>query len=265
MGLDRKKESGDREGKPLPRRTSAVQSADAARFLGNCQVTPSSVRAVQRMAGNAAATAYVQRVTDADRDKANARRERWAARDTGRGGAQQAESFTSHETAFGPYNERPGRGGAPYISSNKKQYPGTQGDDRYVREEENQFTGLIPTLDAEQFLPLVEALKGRELSEEDIAGLSDEQCRAAAMLMGIANAEAVREPGAIKHIRSALRRQANPSHEAPEFLNDYPQGRIGGAQHERRVRSGRARRATPEVETILDASSSSDESTSRRR
>lgn len=265
MGFDRKRESGEREGKALPPRTSATQSANAARFLGNRQVTQASLRAVQRMAGNAAAAAYVQRVTDEDREKANARRERWAKRDTGRGGTQQAESFTTHETSFGPYNERPGYGGAPYISSNKKQYPGTQGDDRYVREEENQFTGLIPTLDAEQFHPLVDALKGRELSEEDIEGLSDEQCRAAAMLMGIANAEAVREPGAIKHIRSALRRQANPYHEATEFLNDYPQARVGGAQHEKRVRSGKARRSTPEVETILDASSSSDEDTSSRR
>ncbi|MFF5474806.1 hypothetical protein [Streptomyces achromogenes] len=221
--------------------------------------------AVQRTAGNAVAAARVQRVTDEERDKADARRERWAKRDIERGGTQPATSFTTHQTPFGPYNERPGRGGAPYISSNREQYPGTQGDDRYVREEESQFTGLIPALDAEHFHLLVEALKGGQLSEEEIEGLSDEQCRAAAMIMGVASAEAVREPGAIKHIRSALRRQANPYHEAPEFLNDYPQARIGGAQHEKRVRSGRTRRATPEVETILDASSSSDESTSNRR
>ncbi|MEU5578837.1 hypothetical protein ABZ791_00045 [Streptomyces huasconensis] len=261
MGFDRKTERGEREGKALPARTSATQSVNAAPLLGNAQVTQASVLAVQRMAGNAAATAYVQRVTDEDRDKANARRERWAKRDIRRGGAQQAESFTTHETPFGPFNERPGRGRAPYITTNMDQYPGTQPTDgRYVREEESQYTGLIPALDAEQFLPLVEALKGRELSKEEIEGLSDDQCRAAAMLMGIATAEAVREPGALKHIRSALRRQADPSHEAPEFLNDYPQGRAGGAQHEKRVRSGRTRRATPEVETILEASSSSDES-----
>ncbi|MEH0417302.1 hypothetical protein [Streptomyces sp. B21-083] len=260
MGFDRKKERSEREDKALPPRTSATQSTNVAPFLGNRRVTQPSVRAVQRMAGNAAATAYVQRVTDDDRDKANARRERWAKRDTERGGAQQAESFTTHETSFGPYNERPGRGGAPYVTTNMGQYPGTQRTDgRYVREEESQFTGLIPALDAEQFLPLVEALKKRKLSAEEIEGLSDDQCRAAATLMGIATAEAVREPGALKHIRSALRRQADPQHEAPEFLNDYPQGRVGGAQHEKRVRSGRTRRATPEVETILEASSSSDE------
>ncbi|MFF4715070.1 hypothetical protein ACFY2V_27250 [Streptomyces eurythermus] len=201
-------------------------------------------------------------MTEEERKKADARRERWAKRDLKRGGTQPATSFTTHQTPFGPYNERPGRGGAPYISSNKDQYPGTQGDDRYVREEGNEFTGLIPTLDADHFPHLVEALKGGQLSEEDIDKLSDEQCRAAAMLIGIASAEAVREPGAIKHIRSALRRQANPEHEAPEFLNDFPQARIGGAQHEKRVRAGKARRSTPEVETILEASSSSDESMS---
>lgn len=259
MGSDRKNERGERHGKAVPPRTSAPRSVAAAPFLGNRQVTQSSVQAVQRMAGNAAAAAYVQRVTDEERAKADARRKRWAERDIKRGGAQQAESFTTRETPFGPYNERPGRGGAPYITTNKTQYPGTEPTDgRYVREEEGQFNGLIPALDAEQFIPLVKALKGQELSEEDIDGLSDDQCRAAAMLMGIANAEAVREPGALKHIRSALRRQANPSHEAPEFLNDYPQGRVGGAGHEGRIRSGR-RRATPEVETINDASSSSDE------
>lgn len=268
MGHDRRKEGGERDGRALPPRTPAARSADAAPFLGSRQVTQSSVRAVNHMAGNAAATAYVQRVTDEDRDKADKRRKRWAERDTARGGARQAESFTTHDTPFGPYNERPGRGGAPWITTNMTQYPGTEKTDgRYVREEENQFIGLIPALDAEQFRPLVDALKGRQLSEEEIEGLSDDQCRAAAMLMGIANAEALREPGALKHIRSALRRQADPSHEAPEFLNDYPQGRVGGAQHENRVRSGRTRRATPEVETILEASSSSssDEGGRRRR
>ncbi|MFF7079162.1 hypothetical protein [Streptomyces lavendulae] len=113
--------------------------------------------------------------------------------------------------------------------------------------------------------PGTEKTDGRYVREEETEGLSDDQCRAAAMLMGIANAEALREPGALKHIRSALRRQADPSHEAPEFLNDYPQGRVGGAQHENRVRSERTRRATPEVETILEASSSSDEGGRRRR
>ncbi|MFJ2115017.1 hypothetical protein ACIOEX_24480 [Streptomyces sp. NPDC087850] len=268
MGFDRKQKHGEREGKALPPRTSATQSqsVNAAPFLGNRQATPSSVLAVQRMAGNAAATAYVQRVTDEEREKANKRRERWAERDIARGGTQAAESFTTHDTPFGPYNERPGRGGAPYITTNMDQYPGTQKTyGRYVREEESQFIGLVPELDAEQFLPLVEALKGKRLSKEEIEGLSDDQCRAAATLMGIASAEAVREPGALKHIRSALRRQADPSHEAPEFLEDYPQGRVGGTQHENNIRSGRTRRATPEVNTINDASSSSDESTSRRR
>ncbi|CAL9325505.1 hypothetical protein SUDANB180_00298 [Streptomyces sp. enrichment culture] len=262
MGHDRKKERGEREDRTLSPRTSAPQNTDAAPFLGNRRGGQPSLFAVQRTAGNAVAAARVQRVTDEDREKANARRERWAKRDTKRGGTQPASSFTTHQTPFGPYNERPGRGGAPFISSNKDQYPGTQGDDRYVREEGNEFTGLIPALDAEHFYPLVQALKDGELSKEQIDGLSDEQCRAAAMLMGIAKAEAVREPGAIKHIRSALRRQADPEHEAPEFLNDFPQARIGGAQHEKRVRAGKARRASPEVETILEASSSSDESMS---
>ncbi|WP_240659625.1 hypothetical protein [Streptomyces sp. WAC 01529] len=204
MGFDRKEERGERKGKALPPRTSATQSVSAAPFSGKGQVTQPSVLAVQRMAGNAAATSYVQRVTDDDRDKANARRERWAERDTGRGGAQQAESFATHETPFGPYNERPRRGAAPYITTNMDQYPAPQRTDgRYVREEENQFTGLIPTLDAEQFLPLVEALKGRELRKEEIEGLSDDPCRAAAMLMGIATAEAVREPGSLKHTQRA--------------------------------------------------------------
>ncbi|MFF9024735.1 hypothetical protein [Streptomyces eurythermus] len=262
MAFDRKKERGEREEKALPPRTSAPQSTNAAPFSGNRQVGQPSLMAVQRTAGNAVAAARVQRVTDEDREKADARRERWAKRADKRGGTQPAASFTTHQTPFGPYNERPGRGGAPYISSNREQYPGTQGDDRYVREGQNQFDGLIPTLDAEHFDILVEALKGGQLSEEQIDQLSDEQCRAAAMLIGIAKAEEVREPGAIKHIRSALRRQANPEHEAPEFLNDFPQARIGGAQHEKRVRSGKARRASPEVETILEASSSSDEAMS---
>lgn len=161
MGFDRKKEQGERDGKALPPRTSATQSADAAPFLGNRQVTQSSLRAVQSTGGNAAATAYVQRVTDEDRKKAEERRKRWAERDTARGGTQQAESSTTHETSYGPYNERPGRGGAPYITTNLKQYPGTQKTDgRYVREEEGQYVGLIPALDAEHFLPLVNALKG---------------------------------------------------------------------------------------------------------
>ncbi|MFF1692914.1 hypothetical protein ACFVXC_04720 [Streptomyces sp. NPDC058257] len=260
MGFDRKNEHGEQEKKASPPRTSATRSVDAAPFSGNRQVTQSSVLAVQRLAGNAAATAYVQRVTDEDRDRANSRRERWAERDTERGGGRQAESFSTHETPFGPYNDGPGRGSAPNVTTNKTQYPGTHNTDgRYVREEESQFIGLVPELDAEHFAPLVDALKGRKLSEEEIEGLSDDQCRAAAMLMGIANAERVREPGALKHIRSALRRQADPAHEAPEFLNDYPQGRPGGAKHESRVRSGRTKRATPEVETILEASSSSDE------
>ncbi|MFE6161318.1 hypothetical protein ACFQ7F_20685 [Streptomyces sp. NPDC056486] len=264
MGFDRKSERGEQEGKALPLRTSETRGVDAAHLLGNGQVTQSSVSAVQGLAGNAAATAYVQRVTDEDRDKANKRRERWAERDIERGGGRQAESFSTHETPFGPYNDGRGRGKAPNVTTNQGQYPGTHNTDgRYVREEQGQFIGLVPELDAEHFAPLVAALKGRQLSEEEIEGLSDDQCRAAAMIMGIANAERVREPGALKHIRSALRRQADPSHEAPEFLNDYPQGRPGGAQHENRIRKGR-RRGTPEVNTILEASSSSDEGTSRR-
>ncbi|MEV7546603.1 hypothetical protein [Streptomyces sp. NPDC089915] len=271
MGFDRKKEHGGREHKAVPPRTpeTQAQGVDAATpFLGKHQVTQAALRAVQGTGGNAAATAYVQRVTDEDRERAQARKDRWAERDLARGGARRAEEFSTHETPFGPFNDRKGNGGAPYVTTNQGQYPGTQNTDgRYVREEEDQFIGLIPTLDAEHFGPLVEALKGRELSEEEIEGLSDDQCRAAAMLMGIANAEAVREPGSIKHIRSALRRQANPHHEAPEFLKDFPQGRVGGAQHERRIRAGRSRRATPEVETILEASSSSssDGGTSPRR
>ncbi|MFD8141841.1 hypothetical protein [Streptomyces sp. NPDC059708] len=261
MGFDRKKEHGEREHKAVPPRTPETQAQGvdaAAPFLGNHQVTQASLRAVQGTGGNAAATAYVQRVTDEDREKAEARRERWTERGRARGDARPADKFSTHETAFGPFNDRKGRGGAPYVTTRQDQYPGTQKTDgRYVREDEDQFTGLIPALDAEHFGPLVEALKGRELSAEDIEGLSDDQCRAAAMIMGIANAEAVREPGSIKHIRSALRRQANPYHEAPEFLNDFPQGRVGGAQHEQRVRAGRSRRNTPEVETILEASSSS--------
>ncbi|MEV6577882.1 hypothetical protein AB0M92_06895 [Streptomyces sp. NPDC051582] len=266
MGFDRKKEHGERDAKALPPRTSAQRSADTAPFLGNRRVTQSSLRAVQDLGGNAAATAYVQRVTDEQAEEANARRQRWEERDIARGGTAKAERFTTHETPYGPYNQRPGRGDAPYVTTNKKQYPGTQKTDgRYVREEDDQYVGLIPALDAEHFVPLANALKGGELSAEEIEGLSDDQCRAAAMLLGIFSAEAVRAPGALKQIRSALRRQADPEHEASEFTNDFPQGRVGGAQHEARVRSGRVRRATPEVETILDASSSSDESESRRR
>ncbi|MFE2141589.1 hypothetical protein ACFXA3_07510 [Streptomyces sp. NPDC059456] len=266
MGFDRKKEQGERDGKALPPRTSATRSAEAAPFLGSRRVTQSALRTVQDLGGNAAATAYVQRVTDEDREKAEARRKRWEERDTARGGTPAVETFTTRETPYGPFNERPGRGDAPYVTTNLQQYPGTQRTDgRYVREEQNQYVGLIPALDAEHFLPLVNALKGGELSAEEIEGLSDDQCRAAAMLMGIFSAEAARAPGALKHIRSALRRQADPEHEAPQFTDDFPQGRVGGAQHEARVRSGRVRRSTPEVETILEASSSSDDSESRRR
>ncbi|MEU3406072.1 hypothetical protein ABZ766_19340 [Streptomyces sp. NPDC006670] len=265
MGFDRNREQGEREGKALPPRSAAARDNDAAFLPGSAQATRSSVQAVGHLAGNAAATAYVQRVSDEKRERAEARRRRWEERDLASGGARPVDKFTTQDTPFGPVNERRGRGGAPYITTNEDQYPGTKADGRYVREEEGQFIGLVPTLDAEQFLPLVDALKGRQLSEEEIEGLSDEQCRAAAMIMGIANAEAIRAPGAIKHIRSALRRQADPAHEASEFLNDFPQGRVGGAQHEQRVRSGRTRRATPEVDTILEASSSSDESASRRR
>jgi hypothetical protein len=268
MGLERKDDRGERVAKAAPPRASATRNVDAAPFVANGRVTRSSVLGVQRTAGNAAATAHVQRVTDEEREKADKRRERWADRAQRRGGAQSAQSLTTHQTPYGPYNERPGRGGAPYITSNLQQYPGTQlTHGRYVREEPTQFVGLIPTLDAEHFLPLANALRGGQLSAQEIDELSDDQCRAAATILGIARAEEVRAPGALKHIRSALRRQADPYHEAPEFLNDYPQARVGGAQHEQRVRSGRTRRATPEVETINGASSSSDEgeSTFRRR
>ncbi|MFF4581993.1 hypothetical protein ACFY15_26955 [Streptomyces sp. NPDC001373] len=266
MGSDRKKEQGERAGRALPPRTAAPRGADAAPFLAGRQLTRSSVQAVGNAAGNAAATAFVQRVSEEDRGKADERRKRWAERDLARGGGEQAEEFTTRDTPYGPFNHRRGRGGAPFVTTNARQYPGTERTDgRYVREEENQYIGLIPALDAEHFLPLVDALKGRKPTEEEIDGLSDDQCRAAATIMGVADAERVREPGALKQIRAALRRQARPEHEAPEFLNDFPQGRIGGAQHEREIRAGRRRRATPEVETILEASSSSDESTDRQR
>ncbi|MEW1635304.1 hypothetical protein AB0469_14630 [Streptomyces sp. NPDC093801] len=281
MGFDRKKEQGERDGKALPPRSPAAPHTDAAFLPGSRQVTRSSVQAVGHLAGNAAATAYVQRVTDKDGDQAEGKRQRYTdeqrayaerkrqrmgERSIKRGDARPVTEFTTQETPFGPVNERPGRGGAPYVTTNQAQYPGTPSiDGRYVREEEGQYVGLIPTLDAEHFLPLAEALKGRQPSEEVLAGMSDEQRRAAAMIMGIANAEELRAEGSTKILRSTLRRQADPEHEAIEAIRDFAQGAPGGAQHEQRVKSGRTRRTTPEIETILEASSSSDDSTPRRR
>ncbi|MFF2197740.1 hypothetical protein [Streptomyces sp. NPDC058157] len=261
MGFDRKKEQGERDGKALPTRSPAAPHTDAAFLLGSRQVTRSSVQAVGHLAGNAAATAYVQRVSDEKREEAEGRRRRMAERARRRNDARPVGAFTTQDTPFGPVNERSGRGGAPYVTTNQAQYPGTpRTDGRYVREEQGQFVGLIPALDAEHFQPLADALKGRQPSEEEIAGMSDEQRRAAAMIMGIANAEEIRAGGATKQLRAALRRQGEPSHEALEFLRDYPQGAPGGARHEQRVREGRSRRTTPEIETILEASSSSSSS-----
>lgn len=237
-------------------------------------MTADTVRTLQRTAGNAAAVAAlgrsvpVQRApsegSDGQREEkamdAKSRLLRANRRAQARAAAgQEPLAPGEYQTPFGPYTVAEGRGGVPWIRSNKQQHPGSE----TVGERYEQ---VVPQLDAEHFGIVTNALRDGTVEDEALKSMDATQRRAAAMLYAIAASEENRFPGAAKALRSALDRQTDPYHEAPEFLKDFPMGMPskagGGARYYEDVLSGKKELTEEARRTLEDMSSSSDEETS---
>ncbi|GAA2246944.1 hypothetical protein GCM10010145_12560 [Streptomyces ruber] len=264
-----------------PRSRPGPAGGAVARSAGR-PMTANAVRTLQLTAGNAAAVAAVGRAVPVQRAPApprsddemsvdetpvdekpmdaesRLRRAHQRAKDRlGEGEAPLAPG--EYQTPFGPYTVTQGRGGVPWIRSNARQHPGSE----TIGEKYEQ---VVPQLDADQFGILTNALRSGEVSSENLDRLDATQRRAAAMLYAIAASEENRFPGAGKALRSALDRQSDPYHEAPEFLEDFPMGKAskagGGARYYQDVLSGK-KQLTAEARATLEAmSSSSDENAS---
>jgi hypothetical protein len=227
--------------------------------------------ALQSSAGNAATAAFlsIQRAGgDLEREKAALERLRRAnARALGRKDYDEEPSYGSKSSPFGPYTSRAGRGSAPFISSNKKNYPDSSdvGSKYYERKHSSLHSGLISELDSEHYSSVSKALRGHSLDKDDLGGMSSSQRRSSSMLYGIASeAEDRRFPGATKPFRSALDRQSDLNHEPDKFLDDFPMAKRGGAHYYDDVLSGRKRLSTPARETLLGMSDSSSDDDRRR-
>ncbi|MCT9142284.1 hypothetical protein [Streptomyces violarus] len=233
-------------------------SAQAARLAAGGQLTPDAAVSLQRTAGNAAFVA-VQRMPQGGNGEGPAeekpmdglsRLRRAHERERKRG--QTAPAYGPGQSPFGPYTVNKGRGAAPYITSNvKHQHPGSESLGTTYDE-------LIKALDAEHHPLVAAALKGQDPTEEELAGMSATQRRAAAMLYGITkDSEPLRFAGAGKAARSALNKQGDPYHEAEEYEKDFPMAQVGGAQSYRKALAGETQLSAEALQNLKDMSESS--------
>lgn len=230
----------------------------AARLAAGGRMTPDAALSLQGTAGNAAFVA-VQRMPRGDNGEGPAddkpmdglSRLRRANRRAEKRG-QAAVTYGPGQSPFGPYTVNKGRGTAPYITSNvKQQHPGSESLGTTYEE-------LVKALDAEHEPLVAAAARGEELDEDLFATMDATQKRAAAMLYGImTESEERRFPGAGKAMRSALRKQGDPYHEAEEFDQDFPMAQVGGAQHYRDVPAGKKQLSGKARKNDEDMSSSS--------
>ena len=259
-GRSQESEADARDGHPHRPPLRPQADPQAARLAAGGRMTPDAALSLQGSAGNAAFVAVQRTPRGGDNGEGPAeekpmdglsRLRRANARAEKRG--QAAPTLGQADSPFGAYTVNKGRGAGPYITSNvKHQHPGSESLGTTYDE-------LVKALDAEH-LPLVAqaARSGAELDEEILGTMDATQRRAATMLYGImTQSEERRFPGAGKAMRSALTKQGDPYHEADEFEQDFPMGKVGGAQYYREVLAGKKQLSDKARKNLEDMSSSS--------
>lgn len=265
-------ERGDR----THRHRTSVEGA-AALFRDGRPMTADAVVDLQRTAGNAATAARIADAPPVQRAGAESaagkgekavdaisrlrRAHERALKRIGDGAEPLPPG--EYKTPFGSYTAKAGRGDQPWILSNKQQHPGSETiGEKYVTDTGEEYKGLVPQLDAEHFEIVTRAMRDGSVQQEDLAKLDATQRRAATMLFAVSQIEEGRFPGAGKPQRSALDRQSDPAHEAPEFLKDFPMGLPGksggGAHYYERVLSGKQQLSDEARKTLEEMSDSSE-------
>jgi RHS repeat-associated protein len=177
-------------------------------------------------------------------------------------GGQEELPIGEYQTPFGRVTVAKGWGDAPWIRSNLKQHPGSETiGEKYFETSGEEYKGLVPSLDAHHFKVVTDAMRTGRVEAKDLDTMTADEKRAAAMLYAVGKSEENRYPGAGKALRSALDKQSNTEHEAPEFLKDFPMGMAskdgGGAHYYRDVGDGKKTMTEEAKKNWEDASDSS--------
>ncbi|MFE2940393.1 DUF4157 domain-containing protein [Streptomyces sp. NPDC059255] len=184
-----------------------------------------------------------------------------------------SKDYGQRSNQFGGYSTKAGRGGAPYIQSNKQNHRGASDiSTKYYEEIDGQPSGMITHLTDSDFSAVADATRGRDVRDH-VPGMEPTRRRAATMVTAVVDeAEATRHGAAKKAFRAAAKKQASGERSRAEFLEDFPMAipskkttpsKPGGAQHLKKVMSGRVRMGTEELETLEQMSASSDEGRGR--